>query len=166
MGQRTIAATSGVMFFTGIVFSALISFLSVFVGIVLLHSGPNTANDVRDIIYFLAIPLVTRRGALGPAPDPGPVPERDRPGARRGVRGGSLPDAADAFHPALGALPEGSCPSADSLSPLSLWGSASGSPSAGRPSRSRTRLPRTRWAPPSGSPASFRASAQPSGSRS
>jgi EmrB/QacA subfamily drug resistance transporter len=58
MGQRTIAATSGVMFFTGIVFSALITFLSVFVGIVLLHSGPNAANDVRDIIYFLAVPLI------------------------------------------------------------------------------------------------------------
>jgi EmrB/QacA subfamily drug resistance transporter len=58
MKQRTIAATSGTMFFTGIVFSALITFLSVFVGIVLLHSGPNAAGDVRDIIYFLAIPLI------------------------------------------------------------------------------------------------------------
>jgi EmrB/QacA subfamily drug resistance transporter len=58
MGQRIIAATSGVMFFTGIVFSALVTFLSVFVGIVLLQSGPNAASDVRDIIYFLAIPLI------------------------------------------------------------------------------------------------------------
>ena len=58
MKQRTIAVTSGVMFFSGIVFSALITFLSVFVGIVLLHSGPNAANDVRDIIYFLAVPLI------------------------------------------------------------------------------------------------------------
>jgi hypothetical protein len=46
------------MFFTGIVFSSLITFLSVFVGIVLLQSGPNAATDVRDIIYFLAIPLI------------------------------------------------------------------------------------------------------------
>jgi len=36
----------------------LITFLSVFVGIVLLHSGPNAVSDVRDIIYFLAIPLI------------------------------------------------------------------------------------------------------------
>src|SRR5208283_2173378 len=36
----------------------LITFLSVFVGIVLLNSGPNAANDVRDIIYFLAVPLI------------------------------------------------------------------------------------------------------------
>jgi EmrB/QacA subfamily drug resistance transporter len=58
MRQRTIGATGGVMFFTGIVFSALITFLSVFVGIVLLHNGPDAAGDVRDIIYFLAIPLI------------------------------------------------------------------------------------------------------------
>ncbi|MGA9838821.1 MAG: MFS transporter [Thermoplasmata archaeon] len=56
--QRVIASSSGTMLFTGIVFSSVITFLSVFVGIVLLHSGPNAANDVRDIIYFLAIPLI------------------------------------------------------------------------------------------------------------
>jgi EmrB/QacA subfamily drug resistance transporter len=56
--QRVIAASSGTMLFTGIVFSSLITFLSVFVGIVLLHNGPHAAGDVRDIIYFLAIPLI------------------------------------------------------------------------------------------------------------
>jgi len=56
--RRVIAASSGAMLFTGVVFSAIITFLSVFVGIVLLHSGPNAAGDVRDIIYFLAIPLI------------------------------------------------------------------------------------------------------------
>ena len=56
--RRVIAASSGAMLFTGVVFSALITFLSVFVGIVLLHSGPNAAGDVRDIIYFLAVPLI------------------------------------------------------------------------------------------------------------
>jgi EmrB/QacA subfamily drug resistance transporter len=56
--RRVIAASSGTMLFTGVVFSALITFLSVFVGIVLLHSGPNAASDVRDIIYFLAVPLI------------------------------------------------------------------------------------------------------------
>jgi hypothetical protein len=58
MRQRIIAASSGTMLFSGIVFSSLITFLSVFVGIVLLQSGPNAASDVRDIIYFLAIPLI------------------------------------------------------------------------------------------------------------
>jgi EmrB/QacA subfamily drug resistance transporter len=58
LGRRVIAASSGTMLFTGVVFSALITFLSVFVGIVLLHSGPNAPGDVRDIIYFLAVPLI------------------------------------------------------------------------------------------------------------
>ena len=56
--NRTIAATSGTMFFTGIVFSALLTFLSVFVGILILKNGPDATSDVRDIIYFLAIPLI------------------------------------------------------------------------------------------------------------
>jgi EmrB/QacA subfamily drug resistance transporter len=56
--ERVIAACSGAMFFSGVVFSSLITFLSVFVGIVLLHGGPNAAGDVRDIIYFLAVPLI------------------------------------------------------------------------------------------------------------
>ncbi len=56
--KRVIAVSSGVMLFTGIVFSSLITFLSVFVGIVLLQGGPTASSDVRDIIYFLAVPLV------------------------------------------------------------------------------------------------------------
>jgi EmrB/QacA subfamily drug resistance transporter len=58
LGQRVIAASSGAMLFSGIVFSSLITFLSVFVGIVLLEDGPSATGDVRDIIYFLAIPLI------------------------------------------------------------------------------------------------------------
>ena len=65
MANRTITATSGIMFFTGIVFSALITFLSVFVGIVLLHNGPNAAGDVRDMIYFMAIPMILGAAASG-----------------------------------------------------------------------------------------------------
>ncbi len=64
MGQRVLAASSGAMLFTGVVFSALITFLSVFVGIVLLPNNPNSTADVRDIIYFLAVPLVAG-AALG-----------------------------------------------------------------------------------------------------
>ena len=65
LAHRTIAATSGVMFSTGIVFSALITFLSVFVGIVLLKNGPDATSDVRDIIYFLAVPLILGAGLSG-----------------------------------------------------------------------------------------------------
>jgi hypothetical protein len=65
MRQRIIAASSGTMFFTGIVFSSLLTFLSVFVGVVLLQSGPNAASDVRDIIYFLAIPLILGAAVSG-----------------------------------------------------------------------------------------------------
>ncbi|MDA4116799.1 MAG: MFS transporter [Thaumarchaeota archaeon] len=65
MRQRIIAASSGTMLFSGIVFSSLITFLSVFVGIVLLKSSPNAASDVRDIIYFLAIPLILGAAVSG-----------------------------------------------------------------------------------------------------
>ncbi|MGC2288972.1 MAG: MFS transporter [Thermoplasmata archaeon] len=56
--QRVIAASGGAMFFTGVVFSSLLTFLSLLVGLVLLHDGPNATADVRDIIYFLAVPLI------------------------------------------------------------------------------------------------------------
>lgn len=65
MKQRIIGATSGVMFFTGIVFNCLISFLSVFVGVVLLDDGPSATGDVRDIVYFLAVPLILGAGLSG-----------------------------------------------------------------------------------------------------
>ena len=64
--QRVIAASSGTMLFTGVVFSAFITFLSVFVGLLILHGGPNSAAEVRDIIYFLAIPLVLGATLGGP----------------------------------------------------------------------------------------------------
>lgn len=65
LGQRVIASSSGTMLFTGVVFSGLITFLSVFVGIILLHSGPNAAGDVRDIIYFVAVPLIVGAALSG-----------------------------------------------------------------------------------------------------
>jgi EmrB/QacA subfamily drug resistance transporter len=58
LGQRVIGASSGTMLFTGVVFSSMITFLSVLVGIVLLQGGPNATGDVRDMIYFLAVPLI------------------------------------------------------------------------------------------------------------
>jgi EmrB/QacA subfamily drug resistance transporter len=63
--RRVIAASGGAMLFTGVVLSSVITFLSVFVGIVLLHNGPNATSDVRDIIYFLAIPMILGAGLSG-----------------------------------------------------------------------------------------------------
>jgi len=65
LGERVIAASSGIMLFTGIVFSSAITFLSVFVGIVLLHQGPNAAAHVRDMIYFFAIPMIVGAAISG-----------------------------------------------------------------------------------------------------
>ena len=65
LGHRVIAASSGIMLFTGVVFSSAITFLSVFVGIVLLHQGPNASAHVRDIIYFFAIPMILGAAVAG-----------------------------------------------------------------------------------------------------
>jgi EmrB/QacA subfamily drug resistance transporter len=63
--QRVVAASGGAMLFTGIVFSSMLTFLSLLVGLVLLHDGPNSTADVRDIIYFLAIPLIIGAASSG-----------------------------------------------------------------------------------------------------
>lgn len=65
LGRRVIAASSGTMLFTGVVFSSLVTFLSVFVGFVLLGNSPSSPADVRDIIYFLAVPLVVGAAISG-----------------------------------------------------------------------------------------------------
>ena len=117
MGQRIIAAASGMMFFTGIVFSSLLTFLSVFVGIVLLHSGPNATSDVRDIIYFLAVPLILGAGLSGQILTRVSYRNVIAPGLAVASIAALLPDAADLVQPALGAWPPGSSPSAGSRSP-------------------------------------------------
>ena len=58
LGRRAIGASGGIALFNGIVFTSVLTFLSVLVGIVLLGSGPNAVNDVRDLIYFFAGPMV------------------------------------------------------------------------------------------------------------
>ncbi|MGI0071165.1 MAG: MFS transporter [Thermoplasmata archaeon] len=63
--QRVLLAASGSMLFTGVVYTSVITFLSVFVGIVLLQSGPNATSDVRDMIYFFAVPLIVAAGLAG-----------------------------------------------------------------------------------------------------
>ncbi len=66
LSRRVVSTTSGVSLFNGLVLSSALTFLSVFVGIVLFHGGSNSANMVRDMIYFFAIPMIT--GAAISAP--------------------------------------------------------------------------------------------------
>jgi len=56
--RRTLAACGGVSLFVGVVLTAALTLLSVFVGVVVLREGPNAANDIRDLTYFFAVPLV------------------------------------------------------------------------------------------------------------
>ena len=61
LGRRVMASANLIMLFTGIVFSALLTFLSLFVGFVL----GGSAGDIRDLIYFAAIPMVLGTAVAG-----------------------------------------------------------------------------------------------------
>lgn len=65
LGRRVIGASGGVLFVSGVVLNGVITFLSVFVGIVVFHAGPQAAPHVRDMIYFFAIPLILAAGLSG-----------------------------------------------------------------------------------------------------
>ncbi|MGA7923715.1 MAG: MFS transporter [Thermoplasmata archaeon] len=62
--RRVMAAGGGATFLTGMVFFPLATFLSLVVGLALAPSAGGSANTVRDILYFLVIPLVVG-AALG-----------------------------------------------------------------------------------------------------
>lgn len=55
LGHRVMSAGGGATFFIGMVFFPVATFLSLVVGVALAPGDPNT---VRDILYFLVIPLV------------------------------------------------------------------------------------------------------------
>ncbi|MGP8072650.1 MAG: MFS transporter [Thermoplasmata archaeon] len=55
--HRVMTAGGGATYFIGMVFFPVATFLSLVVGIAL-ATGGNAANTVRDILYFLVIPLV------------------------------------------------------------------------------------------------------------
>jgi EmrB/QacA subfamily drug resistance transporter len=59
--RPVLGSASGIMLFTGVVFSALITFLSLYVGLVLHDS----AGSIRDIIYFFALPLMAGVAVTG-----------------------------------------------------------------------------------------------------
>ncbi|HEV2390534.1 MAG TPA: MFS transporter [Nitrososphaerales archaeon] len=57
-GLRVMSAGGGATFFIGLVFFPVATFLSLVVGIVLVPAGSNSAATVRDILYFLVLPIV------------------------------------------------------------------------------------------------------------
>ena len=61
---RVISAGGGATFFIGTVFFPVATFLSLVVGVVLAPSATSAASTVRDILYFLVIPVVVG-AALG-----------------------------------------------------------------------------------------------------
>jgi EmrB/QacA subfamily drug resistance transporter len=74
--QPALASSSAVMLFTGIVFSAAITFLSLYVGFV--RGG--SAAAIRDMIYFFAIPLIVGAALSGPILDRVPYRTMIAPG--------------------------------------------------------------------------------------
>ena len=56
--HRVMAAGGGATYFIGMVFFPVATFLSLVVGVVLVHGASSSSETVRDILYFLVIPLV------------------------------------------------------------------------------------------------------------
>jgi MFS family permease len=56
--HRVISAGGGATFFIGMVFFPVATFLSLVVGVVLAPGSTGSSETVRDILYFLVIPLV------------------------------------------------------------------------------------------------------------
>jgi EmrB/QacA subfamily drug resistance transporter len=56
--QRVISAGGGATFFIGMVFFPVATFLSLVVGLVLAPGSSSSSATVRDILYFLVMPLV------------------------------------------------------------------------------------------------------------
>jgi MFS family permease len=64
LAHRVMASGGGSTYFIGMVFFPLATFLSLVVGVALVPTGTSSADTVRDILYFLVIPLVAG-AALG-----------------------------------------------------------------------------------------------------
>ena len=63
--HRVIAAGGGTTFFIGMVFFPVATFLSLVVGVVLAPGSTGSSEAVRDILYFLVIPLVVGAALSG-----------------------------------------------------------------------------------------------------
>jgi EmrB/QacA subfamily drug resistance transporter len=58
LGHRLIAANGGLAVLNSVIYTAATTLLSVFVGVVLLGGNASAANDVRDVLYWFAIPTI------------------------------------------------------------------------------------------------------------
>jgi EmrB/QacA subfamily drug resistance transporter len=65
LGQRVVGSSSAIMLFLGVVFSGSLTFLSLFVGFVL----GGSAAEIRDVIYFFAVPMIVGAALSGPMLD-------------------------------------------------------------------------------------------------
>jgi EmrB/QacA subfamily drug resistance transporter len=58
LSRPVLASAGGISLLNGVVLTSALTFLSVFVGIVILQGGSSAANDIRDLTYFLAVPMI------------------------------------------------------------------------------------------------------------
>ena len=65
LGQRVVGSSSAIMLFLGVVFSGSLTFLSLYLGFVL----GGSAAEIRDVIYFFAIPMILGAALSGPILD-------------------------------------------------------------------------------------------------
>ncbi|HXY47214.1 MAG TPA: MFS transporter [Thermoplasmata archaeon] len=65
LGERVVGSSSAIMLFLGVVFSGSLTFLSLYVGLVL----GGSAAEIRDVIYFFAIPMIVGAALSGPLLD-------------------------------------------------------------------------------------------------
>jgi EmrB/QacA subfamily drug resistance transporter len=63
--RRLMAAAAGVSLFNGIAFTSVLTFLSVFIGFFILQGGAGSANSIRDVIYFFAVPMILGAAVCG-----------------------------------------------------------------------------------------------------
>ena len=56
--DRTVGLGGSISFLSRSVVFSLLTFLAVYVGVVLLHDGAGSADTVRDVLWFLVIPMI------------------------------------------------------------------------------------------------------------
>jgi EmrB/QacA subfamily drug resistance transporter len=63
--RRVMAAAAGVSLFNGIALTSVLTFLSVFIGFFILPGAAGSANSIRDVIYFFAVPMILGAAICG-----------------------------------------------------------------------------------------------------
>ncbi len=63
--RRVVTANGTIALLRGFALFSLVTFVAVYVGIVLLNGSAGSADTVRDVLYFLVIPMVVGAGMAG-----------------------------------------------------------------------------------------------------